>query len=116
MPLMGQAGMGIPLEENAPRRGGRRRGQFVLRGIEAINPLTGKLVLVLGRVLFVCRAVRVAVCFQALSGPLDRDRFWGHTRGIVGSVPQRRWLDQDAGGCAAADATGTGCGARGALS
>ena len=48
MPLMGQAGLGIPLEENARRRGERRRGRFALRRIEAINPLTGEVATVMG--------------------------------------------------------------------
>jgi hypothetical protein len=50
MPLMGQAGLGIPLEENAPSSSqqGRRRGQFVLRRIEAVNPLTGQVSPVMG--------------------------------------------------------------------
>jgi len=50
MPLMGQAGLGIPLEENAPasRQGERRRGQFVLRRIEAVNSLTGEIAPVMG--------------------------------------------------------------------
>jgi hypothetical protein len=50
MPLMGQAGIGIPLAENAPagHSGARRRGQFVLRSIETINPLTGEGVQVMG--------------------------------------------------------------------
>jgi hypothetical protein len=58
-PLMGQAGLGLPLEENAPpgrrpdrgRQGDRpaaRRGRFALRRIEAINPLTGEVAPVMG--------------------------------------------------------------------
>jgi hypothetical protein len=50
MPLMGQAGLGIPLAENAPahRQDWKRRGQFVLRRIDAINPLTGEVAPVMG--------------------------------------------------------------------
>jgi CRISPR/Cas system endoribonuclease Cas6 (RAMP superfamily) len=48
MPLMGQGGMGIPLEENGSRAGDRRRGQFALRRIEAVNPLTGAVAAIMG--------------------------------------------------------------------
>jgi hypothetical protein len=50
MPLMGQGGLGVPLEENASasRRGDRRRGQFALRRVEAVNPLTGEVAPVMG--------------------------------------------------------------------
>jgi hypothetical protein len=48
VPLMGQIGMGVPLEENASPKGGPRRGQFVLRRIEATNELTGRAETVLG--------------------------------------------------------------------
>jgi hypothetical protein len=48
MPLMGQGGMGIPLGENGSRPGERRRGQFALRRIEAVNPLTGAVAPVMG--------------------------------------------------------------------
>jgi len=49
MPLMGQAGLGIPLEENASAsRGDRRRGQFVLRSVDATDPLTGESAPVMG--------------------------------------------------------------------
>ena len=45
MPLMGQGGLGVPLIGNAPanRKDWKRRGQFVLRRIDAINPLTGQI-------------------------------------------------------------------------
>jgi hypothetical protein len=46
MPPMGQAGIGIPLAENG--RGERRRGRFVLRGIEAVNPITDEWTEVMG--------------------------------------------------------------------
>jgi len=50
MPLMGQGGIGVPLEENAPldRPGWRRRGQFVLRRIDALNTLTGEVAPLMG--------------------------------------------------------------------
>jgi len=41
MPLMGEAGLGVPLRENA-EEGRKRRGQFVLRRVEALHPLTGE--------------------------------------------------------------------------
>ncbi len=53
-PLMGQMGIGMPLpgqHERDSRRSGRqggRRGQFVLRRIEAVNPLAGEVAPVLG--------------------------------------------------------------------
>jgi hypothetical protein len=47
-PLMGQTGIGVPLAENAPRRGDRRRGQFALRRIEAVNPVRGEVATVMG--------------------------------------------------------------------
>lgn len=49
-PLMGQTGMGIPLQENAPshRKDWKRRGQFTLRRIEAVNPLTSEVAAVMG--------------------------------------------------------------------
>jgi hypothetical protein len=43
MPLMGQAGIGLRLEAN-----GRRRGQFTLRRVEAVNPLAGRVETVMG--------------------------------------------------------------------
>jgi hypothetical protein len=48
MPILGQAGLGVPLEENATRPGYKRRGQFVLRRVEAVNPLTGEVATVMG--------------------------------------------------------------------
>jgi hypothetical protein len=48
MPIMGQTGMGIPLEENGSRRGEKRRGQFSLHRIEAVNPLAGEQVALMG--------------------------------------------------------------------
>ena len=50
MPLMGEAGLGVPIEENAPldRPGWRRRGKFVLRRIEAWNSLGGERALLFG--------------------------------------------------------------------
>lgn len=49
-PLMGEAGMGVPLAENAlpSRKGWKRRGQFALRRIEAVNRLTGEVAPVMG--------------------------------------------------------------------
>jgi hypothetical protein len=48
MPIMGQTGLGIPLRENAAPSGQKRRGQFALRRIEAVNPLTGESAPVMG--------------------------------------------------------------------
>lgn len=44
MPLMGQAGLGLRLAENSATGG---RGQFALRRVRAINPLTGEIQAVL---------------------------------------------------------------------
>ncbi|MBN1954605.1 MAG: CRISPR system precrRNA processing endoribonuclease RAMP protein Cas6, partial [Anaerolineae bacterium] len=43
MPLMGQAGLGLSMEEN-----GGRRGRFALRRVDAVNPLTGQTAPVMG--------------------------------------------------------------------
>lgn len=44
LPLMGQEGIGLPLPENAPahRPQWARRGQFALRAIHAVQPLSGQ--------------------------------------------------------------------------
>jgi len=80
-PLMGQAGLGIPLRENASSRqeGGRgRRGQFTLRRIEALNPLTGEVAPVMGEGQTIVRmpdvpvmARDVAAVSRAMLGRLD---------------------------------------------
>jgi len=48
MPLVGQGGLGVPLRENGRREGEKRRGQFKLCRVEAINPLTGEIQPVMG--------------------------------------------------------------------
>jgi len=106
MPLMGQAGMGIPLEENALRRGGRRRGQFVLRRIEAINPLTGEVAQVMGEGQTVVQmpdapvtAAHVEIISQAMLAKMANGTgrmalwFWTPTRIVEqGRLVKRPWL------------------------
>lgn len=48
MPIMGQTGLGVPLRENGTREGQKRRGQFRLCRIEAVNPVTGEVMPVMG--------------------------------------------------------------------
>lgn len=60
LPLMGQAGMGIPVYDD--ERGGRgRRGQFRLCRIDALNPLTGETQMVLAEGETTVRLPEVAV-------------------------------------------------------
>jgi hypothetical protein len=47
MPILGQAGLGVPLAENG-RRGQKRRGQLKLCQVEAVNPVTGEIAPVMG--------------------------------------------------------------------
>lgn len=104
MPLMGQVGIGVPLEENGPRRGRARRGQFVLRRIEAINPLTGEVATVMGEGQTMVQmpdapvtAGDVAAISQAMLEQLDDGRlrlcFWTPTRIVEqGKLAKRPWL------------------------
>ena len=48
MPIMGRDGIGVPLRENGAREGQKRRGQFKLCCIEAVNPITGEVAPVMG--------------------------------------------------------------------
>ena len=48
MPLVGQVGLGVPLAENGRWEGDKRRGQFKLCHIKAVNPLSGEVQPVLG--------------------------------------------------------------------
>jgi hypothetical protein len=94
MPLMGQAGLGIPLAENAPpnRKDWKRRGQFVLRRIDAINPLTGEVAPVMGEGQTMVQmpdvpmtSSGIAACSQVL---LDRLGDEGHVQ-LWYSTPMR---------------------------
>jgi hypothetical protein len=98
MPLMGQAGIGLALEENGRRPGQPRRGQFVLRRIEAVHPLRGEVAPVMGEGETLVHlpdlpvtAQDVAAASQALLARLGRGegpgegrqlqlRFWTPTR------------------------------------
>lgn len=107
MPLMGQTGLGVPLEENArpSRQGNRRRGQFVLRRIEAVNPLTGEVAPVMGEGQTTVQmpdvpvtARDVAAVSQAMLERLDAGRrvhihFRTPTRIVeAGRLAHRPWL------------------------
>jgi hypothetical protein len=104
MPLMGQAGIGVPLEENDPRGRGARRGQFVLRRIEAINPLTGEVAQVMGEGQTMVQMPDapvtvddVAAISQAMLERLDDGRlrlcFWTPTRIVEqGKLVKWPWL------------------------
>jgi hypothetical protein len=104
MPLMGQAGIGVPLEENDPRSRGARRGQFVLRRIEAINPLTGEMAQVMGEGQTMVQmpdapvtAADVVAISRAMLEQLDAGRlrlcFWTPTRLVEqGKLVKRPWL------------------------
>lgn len=100
MPLMGQAGLGIPIEENAGRR-----GSFVLRRIDAVNPLTGRATAVMGEGQTMIRlpdapvtARDVEAAAETMAGQLGaggrlRLHFWTPTR-IVDKerLAHRPWL------------------------
>jgi hypothetical protein len=104
-PLMGQAGIGTPLEENTSRPGQARRGRFVLRRIDAVNPLTGALTQVLGEgqtlvhvpdvpvtAADVAAASRGLLDGMAADGRLDI-RFWTPTRLVEAErLVRRPWL------------------------
>jgi hypothetical protein len=106
MPLMGQAGIGLPLDENARRRGDRRRGQFALRRIEAVNPLTGEVAPVMGEGQTMVQMPDVPVTAEEVDATsramVERMksgewrmaiRFWTPTRIVEqGKLLKRPWL------------------------
>jgi hypothetical protein len=91
-PLMGEAGLGMRLEENAALSGTPRRGRFGLRRIDAVNPLAGSVTAVLeegSTTVYVPRAPvstgDVRAASQSLLDRLDSRglvtlRFWTPTR------------------------------------
>lgn len=48
IPLIGQTGLGIPLHENGTHTSQKRRGQFRVCRVEAVNPVSGECTTVMG--------------------------------------------------------------------
>ena len=84
-PLMGQAGLGVPLQENGSGRQEKKRGRFTLRRIEAVNPLTGEVVPVMGE-----GQTRV----QLPDNPATNEDVWSLARAMMGPTKsrQRVWI------------------------
>jgi len=100
MPLMGQAGLGLSLEEN-----GGRRGRFALRRVDAVNPLTGQVAPVMGEGQTMVHmpdapvtARDVETAAETMAGQLGADgrvqiHFWTPTRIIDRErLAHRPWL------------------------